>query len=170
MNWRFVSLLITASTVFAVFPQSGECAGAWLRDEDASCAVWNAEPLPNESFLWSGSCEAGLAAGKGVLQWYQDGEPTERYEGLMSGGKPQGRGIVTVPSGEQYEAQSVDGVFHGEGKVSWSDGVYCKVTYVNGRVDGQAFCYHPNGDVTAHLFEGGKQIRRDREAIVADEN
>ncbi len=170
MSWRQGIVVLIASIVLAVPLRSVESAGNWVRDADGTCAIWNAVPRPNESFSWSGSCEAGLASGEGVLQWYQDDEPTERYEGLMSRGKPNGRGIVILPSGEQHEARSVEGVFHGEGRVSWPDGVYCKVNYVGGEIDGQVFCYHPNGDVTAHLFQRGQQIRRDREKIVAEEN
>ena len=85
-------------------------------------------------------------------------------------GKPHGRGVVTMPDGESQEGHSIEGVFQGEGTMSWSDGVYCKVDYVNGRIDGQVFCYHPNGDVTAHLFDDGQPIRRNPEKIIADEN
>lgn len=170
MQTCFKALLITATLVFVASAQSPHAAGTWLRDEDSGCAVWNVEPRDNERFSWSGSCVAGLATGAGILQWYEEGEPSERYEGLMSGGKPHGRGTVILPTGEIYKAQSIDGVFHGEGTIAWSDGVYCKVIYVEGEIDGQAFCYHPNGEVTAHLFERGKQIRRTVERIVADEN
>ena len=170
MSWRQASFALVVFGAMVIAPPLAKSTGTWVRDADGNCAIWNAEPRPNESFSWSGSCEAGLASGEGVLQWYQDDEPTERYEGLMSSGKPHGLGVVTLPGGEQHQAPSVEGVFHGEGRVSWPDGVYCKVNYASGEIDGQVFCYHPNGDVTAHLFERGQQIRRDRENIVADEN
>ena len=170
MNWRYFLVVLTLSGIFDSTTQASETDGTWLRDVDSNCAIWNAEPRPNEAFSWSGSCEAGIAGGEGVLQWFENDKPTERYEGSMLDGKPHGLGSVTLPDGEKHEAKSVGGVFQGQGKVSWLDGVYCKVMYVNGEIDGQAFCYHPNGDVTAHLFQSGQQVRRDPQKIIADEN
>jgi len=170
MPMRVSTLGVVVIFVVATMSHDTDAADAWLRDTNSGCAVWNPDPRNNESFSWSGSCLAGLATGEGVLQWYEDGKQSERYEGVMSGGKPHGLGTVTLSTGETHQAQSIDGIFNGPGKVSWSDGVYCKVTYVDGVVDGQAFCYHPNGDVTAHLFEQGKPIRRQPEQILADEN
>ena len=55
--------------VLVLAPAPASSAGTWLRDSESNCAIWNAEPRADESFSWTGGCEAGLATGEGTLQW-----------------------------------------------------------------------------------------------------
>lgn len=75
----------------------------WIADAKTGCKVWDPSPQPQESVRWSGSCENGLAAGEGILQWYQKGRPSDRYEGGYQGGKRNGHGVVTFGNGRRVE-------------------------------------------------------------------
>ena len=66
--------------VFSVFSVN-TWAGEWIADSTTGCQVWNGNPSPGDSISWSGSCTNGKATGKGVLQWYLNGNPQGRYEG-----------------------------------------------------------------------------------------
>lgn len=55
--------------------------GAWIADTATRCRVWNPTPEGEEAIRWEGACPGGTAQGLGVLQWFRDGQPTDRYEG-----------------------------------------------------------------------------------------
>lgn len=66
---------------------------------DDGCGINNPYPKAGESISWSGECVDGLAQGYGVLQWYQDGIPTDNYAGEYRAGRLNGLGQYTWRDG-----------------------------------------------------------------------
>ncbi len=127
-------------------------AGAWVVDAKSGCQVWDPNPQLEETVFWSGSCANGRAQGPGTAQWqkgnvqietdvgeWQDGRQAAkgsqtwsngRYEGELSGGEPNGYGIMTVQK-LRYEGDFRDGKPNGTGTLTagsqtvrgtWKDG------------------------------------------------
>jgi hypothetical protein len=106
----------------------------WISDSRTGCRIWNAEPVPNQSVSWSGGCQNRLAQGRGVLQWFRNGRPHDRYDGELVAGKYDGQGkYVWADSGFHYEGEWRDGRANGTGELttkkdsfkgSWSDGCF----------------------------------------------
>lgn len=125
------SLLLCPVAGVAQTPQPG-----WIADARTSCRVWNPIPQPNETITWSGSCQNGLAMGRGVLQWFESGRPSERYEGEYRDGKQSGRGVYTWPDGDRYEGEWRDDKASGRGVETSANG---------DRYDGEWRDGKPNG-------------------------
>ena len=49
---------------------------------------------------WSGSCKDGLASGKGILRWTENGKPDAEFNGEYAGGKRNGSGVMITPDGK----------------------------------------------------------------------
>src|ERR1700721_3190158 len=64
----------------------------WITATNQPCRIWNPEPQPDESVTWSGPCKDGLASGKGILRWTENGKPDAVFDGEYAGGKPNGAG------------------------------------------------------------------------------
>lgn len=124
--------------------------GEWFVDPKSECRVWSASPAPGDAISWRGHCGNGLAEGGGMLQWFQKGKPSGRYEGQMLSGKASGRGSAVWPTGEHYDGQWRDGMPNGRGTY----------VYANGdRYEGEMLDGHKNGAgaqmwVTGERFEG----------------
>jgi hypothetical protein len=95
----FAALVLTAPLAQA---QSGK-PPEWIADAKTGCKVWNPAPQARETIRWSGGCEGGYAQGKGVLQWYENGRPGDRYDGEYQAGKRNGHGTVTMSTGKRIE-------------------------------------------------------------------
>jgi hypothetical protein len=95
----FAALVLTAPLAQA---QSGK-PPEWIADAKTGCKVWNPAPQARETIRWSGGCEGGYAQGKGVLQWYENGRPGDRYDGEYQAGKRNGHGTVTMSNGKRIE-------------------------------------------------------------------
>lgn len=132
----------------------------WIQDAKTGCRIRNPAPQPRESVTWSGTCPNGIAEGSGVLQWFDDDRPTDRYEGEMRDGWENGRGIATstviadryegewrdgwrhgrgiydFASGDRYEGDWFEGLRTGQGTMVWADGA---------RYDGEWLDSKPNG-------------------------
>ena len=72
-----------------------------------------------------------MAEGYGILQWYKDGQPGERYEGELHEGKQNGHGVMKRPNGDRFEGQWRNGKANGAGRIvgslgdftgNWTDG------------------------------------------------
>ena len=65
----------------------------------------------------------GCAVGsRGIVQWFHDGAATERYEGELRAGKPNGHGILTRRNGDHYDGDWRDGKADGAGQVELRSG------------------------------------------------
>src|SRR3954469_17321929 len=87
----------------AVPAPSQETPTAWVADPKTGCKIWDATPDPAERITWSGGCQAGMAEGEGVLQFYIGDKPAARYEGEMHNGRADGHGVNVDPDGTRYE-------------------------------------------------------------------
>jgi hypothetical protein len=89
--------------------QADKAAGSgWITATNQPCKIWNPEPQPNESVTWSGQCVDGLASGKGVLRWTEDGKPDIEFDGTYARGKRNGAGVLVTPDGHRIVGEWVD--------------------------------------------------------------
>jgi len=120
MNGRAIltaGLMLISVSAFGQSVQPG-----WVADARTGCKVWDANPQPNESISWSGACRNGLAQGRGVLQWFQSGQPAALAKGRWQGGKMNGHGVVTLTNGERFDEQWKDDKRNGHGVYIYANG------------------------------------------------
>jgi hypothetical protein len=143
MNGRAI---LTAGLLLVAVPAVGQSGlGGWIADAHTECKVWDPNPQPNESVTWSGACRNGLAQGHGVLQWFQDGKPSERGEGEWLDGKRTGHGGYTMASGEHYEGEWRDSTKNGHGVKVWASGSRYDGEWRNDKKNGQGTEVLANG-------------------------
>ena len=114
-------------------PASAQQGPGWVTSQNG-CRAWNSVMQPNRTFTWSGGCEHGLVSGQGVLQWYDDGVPGDRYEGEWRDGHENGRGVFLSAHGDRYEGQFKNDLPNGQGSFrsvrgevysgTWSSGCF----------------------------------------------
>ncbi|GGC62637.1 energy transducer TonB [Undibacterium terreum] len=112
---------------------------------DVACRVANPHPQPQESITWSGSCKDGFADGSGVLQWLEQGKPVSRYEGTLVRGLSDGTGIYVFNDGSGYAGEFKDGVYHGKGTLTRTDGSKLIATFDHGEPVGEVESTGANG-------------------------
>jgi hypothetical protein len=139
----------------AGFGSSVFADGVWIADANG-CKVWDSSPKANESVTWSGACSGGYAEGSGLLQWTVDGKPSSRFEGTFSGGKRNGKGVVTAPSGFGYEGNFVDDRYSGKGMMTFTDGGRYEGDFVAGQRTGKGVIAFNNGNRYEGDFIEGK--------------
>lgn len=66
--------------------------GSWLLDTELGCRMWDWHPAPKDGATWTGACHTGVKAGHGVVQWFEHGEPIDRFEGTFVAGRREGSG------------------------------------------------------------------------------
>jgi hypothetical protein len=115
--------VLTTGLLLISVPMFGQSTvGDWIADAHTGCKVWDANPQPNESVTWSCACQNGLAQGRGVLDWFQDGKPSEHGEGEWRDGMRTGYGMYAMANGERYDGAWQDGSKNGHGVKIWADG------------------------------------------------
>jgi hypothetical protein len=129
---RVVGAAMLCLASAAVTAEASHAEGSWLTDPSSGCRVWNPDPGENETVSWTGACREGLAEGYGVIQWFQDDQQIERYEGDLRGGIQSGSGVL-IRGGLRYDGQFRDGRAHGVGRSEvqgrsflgiWDDGCF----------------------------------------------
>ncbi|HUI16647.1 MAG TPA: hypothetical protein VL244_03210 [Alphaproteobacteria bacterium] len=139
----------------------------WVTNQ-SGCRAWSAVMQPNRNFSWSGGCPNGLVNGQGVLQWYDNGTPSDRYEGEVRDGKMNGRGIYFALDGERYDGEFKDDARTGHGiyLTRWGDryeGNFERsvlqgpgsAVFANGaRYEGGFWNNRANGEGTLQLADG----------------
>ena len=105
--------LIAAATILLVsFEAQAQTQSAappgWITATNKPCKIWNPQPQANESVTWSGLCKNGLASGKGVLRWTENGKPDEEFDGEYANGKRNGFGVMIEPGGRRTAGQWAD--------------------------------------------------------------
>jgi hypothetical protein len=89
--------------------------GGWLLDTQAGCRMWDWHPDPDDKAAWTGACKAGVKDGKGVVQWFEHGQPIDRFEGKYSAGKREGQGRYEWNDNERFVGSYANDVPHGFG-------------------------------------------------------
>jgi hypothetical protein len=103
---------------------SAQTSGAWLRDSATGCHVWNSTPELGKTFNWSGNCANNVADGPGVLQWYVNGSPSDRYVGQYVDGRMSGQGVFEYRNGDRYDGEFRDNTPNGYGTLSRANGTH----------------------------------------------
>jgi hypothetical protein len=125
-----------ASVLTLVLPGVA-AAQTYTADGRSGCRVVNAHPQPNETITWTGECRGGVAEGKGILQWFEDGRLTERYVGEMGAGVMSGQGDLLTHGGHYVGAFS-NGKANGQGTLTTTKGETLSGTWKDG-------CLNDNG-------------------------
>jgi hypothetical protein len=89
--------------------------GNWLFDTEVGCRMWDWHPDPHDKAVWSGSCPHGLKEGRGVVQWYEHGQPIDRFEGTYRNGRREGFGRYQWNETDRFEGTYANDVPHGFG-------------------------------------------------------
>jgi hypothetical protein len=89
--------------------------GDWLLDTEVGCRMGDWHPDPKDRALWSGACPGGSKAGRGVVRWYEHGQPIDRFEGTFRNGKREGFGRYVWTPGVSYEGLYANDVPNGFG-------------------------------------------------------
>jgi hypothetical protein len=109
---RFVCAATLVTVLCIAFPASAQTGNpmrpGWIADQKTGCKVWNPAPEPRESIRWSGACKDGFAQGKGTVQWLENGQPGDRFDGEYQHGKRNGFGVVTESDGTRTAGEWKD--------------------------------------------------------------
>jgi hypothetical protein len=119
--------------VLLVSSASAQSSGGWLRDELTGCYAWNSSPEIGKTFNWSGNCSNNVAAGPGVMQWYVNGLPSDRYVGEYNDGRMSGRGVFEYRNGDRYDGEFRDDRPNGYGTLSRASGTRYSGLFRDGR-------------------------------------
>jgi len=115
----------------------------------ADCAVVNPNPRSGGRTTWTGGCRDGFADGDGVLQWFIDDTPGSRYEGHMTAGRPDGRGVHDFPQSSTHcEGEFKAGKRQGQGQGT--------LTLASGMLDGDVTFTERDGRTSSLEFENDR--------------
>jgi len=135
---------VIAATALSVAHAQHKAGGTWIADA-SGCRIWREEARLSLSVTWSGPCARGLAAGKGVLEWYEAGRLEGRYEGEMRGGHYFGQGVYTWSNGERYWGEIRNSRRDGRGFFLWANGDRYDGEWKGGRRNGHGVYVWANG-------------------------
>jgi hypothetical protein len=90
----------------------------WLLDTRNGCRMWDWHPDPKDRAVWNGACPGGKKDGPGVVQWFEHGQPIDRFEGVYRNGKREGFGRYVWNDSTRFEGQYANDVPHGLGSVT----------------------------------------------------
>jgi hypothetical protein len=77
-------------------------SGDWLFEPGVGCRMWEWHPSPSDGATWTGQCRTSQRVGWGVVQWFEHGQPIDRFEGTFVAGKRQGAGRYTWNTDDWY--------------------------------------------------------------------
>ncbi len=145
MRWIAAGIVAAVTALGNADAQVGEGAPGWSVDKQG-CRLWNSNPQANESISWNGVCPNGLASGEGVAQWYQNGQPTDRYDGEWKDGRENGHGVAVAANGDLYEGEWRDGRRNGHGVYLWANGDRYDGQWKDDRQNGHGVLVWAGGD------------------------
>jgi len=141
----------TLFAIAALLCTGSACAADTVWVGKADCRIAENSRVTGQSPDWNGACKDGYASGPGALQWSKDGKETERYEGNLSKGVPDGAGIAQWADGSLHEGTYREGKLHGAATVVFSSKSQLRGTFEQGRVVGDV----KFDDQSGSLYEGG---------------
>jgi hypothetical protein len=122
----------------------------WVTNQ-SGCRAWSSVMQPSRSFSWSGGCANGLVSGQGILQWYDNATPSDRYEGAYRDGKMNGHGVFLALDGERYEGEFKDDARTGHGVYITRRGERYEGGFERAVLQGPGTAVFTNGE----RYEGG---------------
>lgn len=145
--WSIPALILAGAWAIPALAGDPESAApGWAHDPRSGCAAWCRTPLPRAAVAWSGECADGLAAGSGVLQWFQDGREIARYAGEMQAGKGAGHGAGVLMTGERYAGEWRADLRAGHGESLYLDGERYAGAWSNDQRHGAGVYTWPDGE------------------------
>ena len=111
------------------------------------CYVWNPNPQPDETAMWTGECSAGFTQGPGTLTWDHP-EGSQEHETSRRFGQPHGESVIRYREGGVSEGPFRFGKPHGRWVLRFASGNVEEGPFVDGE---------KNGPWVIELPEGGKQ-------------
>lgn len=136
-----VGMMLAAGAARAQAPAPG-----WVTDSRTGCRVWNNYPQANDGATWDGPCAAGVAQGRGKLQWYKGLEARTVYDGELRNGRREGRGATTFADG-RYEGDYRNDRQEGQGTYRANDGWSYVGGFRNDRRNGRGVYTFQSGTV-----------------------
>lgn len=126
----------------------------WIADK-RGCKVANPFPREGETITWSGECKNGFATGQGVLQWFFNGKPDDRYEGNLDQGWAEGRGVLNKGDGGKYDGEWKHSMQEGAGRYDAPDGSVYDGQWKNGKPNGPGQYRTPEGRMFMGQWKDG---------------
>ena len=115
-------------------PTDSEC---WMElTNQPSCWVWNPNPQPEETAMWTGKCVADFVQGDGTLTWEWPPDNVSSSEGSYRFGKRHGHWVENFASGNVAEGPYVNGERLGAWVWKYPDGQVESGPYVDGEQNG----------------------------------
>lgn len=145
----YIALTISSIDSFAAITTNGCHVGK------------TAENSAGQTVEWSGACLNGKATGYGVLQWYENGNIDERYEGELKDGLQSGKGIFTAPDGIRYEGEWKDGLQNGQGIYIDENGDRYEGEFHNGMKHGNIIITLSNGNQEKVIYRNDIKQRNE---------
>lgn len=125
--------------------------------DSKGCRMWDQAVPADASISWTGSCNQGYLDGKGTLQWFAAGKPTDRYDGEIKAGRYDGRGVYTWATGERYDGEFKDGYLHGNGVWTNANGDRYAGAYKLDLKSGRGVFAYANGNRYEGNFREGQR-------------
>lgn len=135
-------------------------AGEWMADPDTGCQAWNVAPSAGESIKWTGSCKNNKANGKGILQWYANGNIGDRYEGVYQDGHMHGKGNYAFANGNRYEGDWRNSRRNGKGIQTWTNGSRYEGEWVDDKQTGYGILYRASGTREEGEWQDGNLVNQ----------
>lgn len=142
---------------------SAQAEDFWVNTKNQDCSVLSDAPLKdNEAVTWSGSCAGGHTTGTGRLEWVVDGKLTGDYDGEMSDGRFNGKGVMRLQVEKDKGFDRLDGNFakgepEGEARYDAANGDFYIGGFHKGERHGVGYYRLVSGEEYHGDFENGQR-------------
>lgn len=93
---------VTGGNTAPNVPTAPAVPPVYIEAEQTGCKIWNENPKPNESVVWTGICKDGYGFNFGYVIWKQNGQVVQIYEAqLREGKKVKISGEIRYPQREK---------------------------------------------------------------------
>ena len=132
----------------------------WIVDPLSKCAVYNARPDPTLTVRWAGRCVDGVAEGNGTIVYSRNNRFAAKYEGGVSGGARNGRGVYYVANFHQLSVNWKDGLAEGSGEWTYGDKSRFTVVFYHGEARGEGRYHQGDWEYIGALNGEGQAFYR----------
>ncbi|NJR49709.1 MAG: hypothetical protein HC780_09170 [Leptolyngbyaceae cyanobacterium CSU_1_3] len=117
-----------------------------------TCVYASKNPAPSAYKYYTGQISGGMPNGQGVLVYQND----DRYEGQVRNGVPNGRGMFLFANNDRYEGDMRNGIPNGRGIFTFVNGSRYTGEVREGHPHGKGTFVFNNGDIYAGEFYLGQ--------------